>query len=211
MPEAKPMVETEDLGGSKRRAALISVIANLSLAIAKATIGAATGSVSVLSEGLHSATDLIGSLVAFFSVRIADAPPDDEHPYGHGKVEYLAGLFEGALIFSAACFIIFRAIPRLLNPAHELPELKGALWVMGIAAAVSFLLSIYLKKAAAKTGSLALEAEASHVQTDVFTSLGVFIGLLLAKWTHLPWLDPVAGILVSILILASSYRMFRRS
>lgn len=211
MPKVNPLPELEDIAGRKRRAALISVIANLSLAGAKATIGFMTGSVSVLSEGLHSATDLIGSLVAFFSVRISDAPPDEEHPYGHGKVEYLSGLFEGMLIFVAACFIIYRAVIRLAAPSHEIPELKLALWVMGGAAVVSFALSLYLKRVSASTDSLALEAEASHVQTDVYTSLGVFLGLLLVKWTRLPWLDPVAGILVSILILSSSFRMFRRS
>ncbi len=211
MSELKSPTPLHDVGGRKRRAALISVVANFSLAGAKATIGIMTGSVSVLSEGLHSATDLIGSLVAFFSVRISDAPPDEEHPYGHGKVEYLSGLFEGLLIFVAACVIIFQAIARLARPSHEIPELRLALWVMGVAAVISFILSVYLKRVAKKTDSLALEAEANHVRTDVYTSLGVFLGLLLAKWTRLPWLDPVAGILVSILILSSSLKMLQRS
>ena len=211
MPGSEANAGSVKKSRSKQRAAVVSVVCNLTLVIAKVGIGLTSGAVSVLSEGLHSATDLIGSIIAFYSVRVADTPPDEEHPYGHGKIEYLAGLFESLLIFLAACGIIFSSTARLLHPNERHLELSLALWVMGASSIVSFSLSHFLKVVAKKTDSLAIEAEASHVATDVLTSAGVFTGLILAKITHLAWIDPVAGILISLLILRAAIKMSKTS
>ena len=211
MPGLEVSPDFDRKSREKRRAAATSVISNLTLVIAKLGIGLSSGAVSVVSEGLHSATDLIGSIIAFLSVRVADIPPDEEHPYGHGKVEYLAGLLEAFLIFLAACGIIYGALWRLAHPGSKIIEVSLALWVMGVSILVSFSLSLYLKSVSKRTDSLAIEAEAAHVSTDTLTSVGVFAGLIVTRLTHLSWIDSVAGILISLLILHSAIKMAKNS
>jgi len=195
----------------KRTAAALSIISNSGLVAAKAAVGIVSGSVSVLSEAAHSATDLVASLIAFFSVRVSDTPPDAEHPYGHGKIEGVSGLLEALLIFAAAFYIIYEAIHRIINHHGQPPTFDAGLVVMGISAATNFGLSRYLARVARETDSLALQADAEHLTTDVYTSVGVFVGLVLARLTHLSWIDPVAGLGVAILIIHTGYRLTRHS
>ena len=194
----------------KRQAAGLSILSNSFLVAAKLIVGIVSGSVSVLSEAIHSATDLIASLIAFFSVRASDEPPDAEHPYGHGKIEGVSGLVEALLIFVAAFYIVYEAVAKLFSHART-PQLDAALIVMAVSAIANFFLSRHLRRVASETDSLALEADGEHLQTDVLTSAGVFIGLALARFTRLAWLDPVTGLAVALLIVHTAYRLTRHS
>ncbi len=195
----------------KRKAALLSIVSNSALVVAKLVVGILSGSVSVLSEAIHSATDLVASFIAFFSVRASDTPPDAEHPYGHGKIEGVSGLVEALLIVLAALYIVYEAVASLLNPHAHSPALDAGLAVMAVSAIANFFISRYLKRVARETDSMALEADAEHLQADVLTSVGVFVGLALARMTGLSWLDPVAGLCVALLIVHTAYKLTRHS
>ena len=195
----------------KRSAALLSIVSNSTLVVVKFVVGIASGSVSVLSEAIHSITDLIASVIAFFSVRASDTPPDAEHPYGHGKIESISGLAEALLILLAALYIINEAAHKLIVRHFQTPHLEAAMVIMGVSALTNFFLSRYLNKVGRETDSPALKADGEHLYTDVVTSASVFIGLVLTRIAHLAWLDPVAGIAVAILILFTAWKLFRVS
>ncbi len=196
--------------GEKVAAARFSIYSNSLLTVAKLIVGVFTGSVSVLSEAAHSATDLAASWIAYFSVRISDLPADEDHPYGHGKAESLSSMAEALLIFGAAAFIIFEAVHKLISrePPHRVDL---GLIVMGVSVVANTLVARYLFRIAKKTDSLALEADAEHLRTDVYTSIGVVVGLALVHFTKLSWIDPVVAIGVALLILHTAWRLTRGS
>lgn len=184
----------------KSKVALISILSNSVLIIIKILAGILSGSVSIISEAIHSGMDLIASLIAFFSVRNSGKPADREHPYGHGKIENISGITEGLLIFVAAGMIISEAIEKIKTPA-EIEQATLAIVVMIAAAAVNLFVSRILYKVSQEEDSMALEADALHLKTDVYTSVGVALGLLLIKLTGLLILDPIVAILVALLII----------
>lgn len=197
--------ESKVVRARKTRAARLSVASNAAFVVVKLVVGLSSGSVGVLSEALHSATDLVASGIAYFSVRQADAPPDDDHPYGHGKIESVSGLAEALLIFIAAAVILYEAIHQLAAPApEETPPVGAGLVVMTLSIVVNVALSRHLRRVATETDSLALQADSEHLRTDVVTSIGVLVGLILVRVTHRAWFDPVTAILVALLILRTS-------
>ena len=194
----------------KAKTARLSIFSNTLLIILKFAAGFISGSVSILSEAIHSLMDLVAAVIAFFSVRVADNPPDERHPYGHGKFENLSGVLEALLILVAAGWIIYEAISKLSS--NEPVESIGlGSVVMFISAGVNILVSRRLYKVAKETDSVALEADALHLKMDVYTSLGVGIGLLLIWITGIHYLDPVIAILVAILILKEAYELLARA
>ena len=194
----------------KVKAARLSIYSNTLLTLFKLIVGMLTGSVSVLSEAAHSASDLLASWIAFFSVRLADTPADEEHPYGHGKVESLSGVAEALLIFGAAAYIIYEAINKMVH--RQSPEhIDLGLAVMLVSVVCNVLISRHLFSVAAKTDSMALKADAEHLRTDVFTSVGVLVGLILLKVTGNPLIDPLAGLVVSFLIIHASWRLLHEA
>jgi cation diffusion facilitator family transporter len=195
---------------SKTAAARISVISNSSLVIIKFVAGFVSGSVSVISEAIHSMMDLLAAVIAFFSVKVSDTPADERHPYGHGKYENVSGVVEALLIFIAAIWIIYEAIDKLIHP-RPLDKAGIGMIVMFVSAIINFFVSQNLYKVARKTESIALEADALHLKTDVYTSLGVAIGLLLIYITGIQIIDPIAAILVACLILKESYNLLKRA
>ena len=195
---------------SKTAAARISVISNSSLVIIKFVAVFISGSVSVISEAIHSMMDLLAAIIAFFSVKVSDTPADERHPYGHGKYENVSGVIEALLIFVAAIWIIYEAIDKLIHP-RPLDKAGIGMIVMFISAIINFFVSQNLYKVARKTESIALEADALHLKTDVYTSLGVAIGLLLIYITGIQIIDPIAAILVACLILKESYNLLKRA
>ncbi len=195
--------------GRKSRAALLAIISNTILVLLKMCVGFWSGSVSVLSEALHSATDLTASGIAFFSVRVSDTPPDDDHPFGHGKIESLSGLIEAMLIFSAAAYIIHEAVSKLHSHSLDSQKLNAGLAVMALSSVFNIVLSTHLAREAKATESIALKSEARHLRSDVVTSLGVFTGLALVRLTGIPWFDPLLAFLVSALILVSGFQIAR--
>jgi cation diffusion facilitator family transporter len=194
----------------KQIAAGISVVSNLTLVTLKVIVGLITSSVSVLSEAAHSGNDLIASVIAYFSVRKADLPADQRHAYGHGKIENLSGAVEALLIFVAALFIIYEAVRKLLSE-EPIQSLGLGIWVMAFSAVANLVISLYLLRVAKETDSAALEADAYHLLTDVYTSAGVMVGLLLIRHTGIVLLDPLVALGVALLITRTAYSLTRKS
>ena len=193
---------------AKVKVATLSICSNTFLIIIKLLVGMFTGSVSIISESIHSTMDLLASIIAFFSVKISDKPADDTHPYGHGKVENISGVIEALLIFVASVWIIIESIKKILSP-QEIESVGIGFLVMFISSAVNFIVSKQIYKVAKTEDSIALEADALHLKADVYTSLGVGFGLLLIWITKLNYLDPVVAILVAIFILKESFHLLK--
>jgi cation diffusion facilitator family transporter len=191
--------------------ARLSIISNTLLIIMKLAVGLISGSVSIISEAIHSSMDLIAAIIAFLSVRVSDNPPDSRHPYGHGKVENISGVIEALLIFVAAIWIIIEAAKKLFGEKIELESIAIGSMVMLISAIVNTIVSRRLYKVAHETNSVALEADALHLKTDVYTSLGVAVGLGLIMVTGINWLDPVVAMLVAVFIIRESYYLLKRA
>lgn len=196
---------------SKVKVARLSIASNTSLIILKVVVGLLSGSVSIISEAIHSSMDLVAAMIAYFSVKVSDNPPDSRHPYGHGKIENISGVIEALLIFMAAGLIISEAIKKLLEGSIELESVGLGMLIMVIAGVVNIIVSARLYKVAAETNSVALEADALHLRTDVYTSLGVALGLGLILVTKRYWLDPLVAILVACFIIFESFNMLKRA
>jgi len=195
----------------KVKVARLSIISNTFLIIMKLTVGIFSGSVSIISEAIHSSMDLMAAVIAYFSVRVSDTPPDSKHPYGHGKVENISGVIEALLIFVAAIWIIIEAIRKLTGKPYELEIIWLGAIVMVVSAITNSIVSHKLYKVARETKSIALEADALHLKTDVYTSLGVAVGLGLILITGIKWLDPIVAIIVACLIIFESYMLLKKA
>lgn len=194
----------------KERTARLSVISNTALVVLKLAVGFYTGAVSIISEAAHSAVDLLAAVVAFYAVRKADQPPDGNHAYGHGKVENLSGAIEAVLIVVAAIWIVYEAGTKLQTV--YVPEfLEYGIAIMLISIVTNYWVSSKLHKVAAQTGSHALEADALHLQADIWTSVGVLVGLVIIKITGLAWLDPAIAIVVAGVVFKAGYGMTKKS
>ena len=194
----------------KSRTVLVSICSNSVLLTVKLVVGVITGSASVLSEAYHSATDLIASLVAFFAVRRSDVPADESHNYGHGRVENLAGIFEGMVLFGIGGWVIYGAVHKILNGA-EIELLGLGIGVMGLSAAVNLFVSGWLLRVARETDSRAVEAEAYNLRTDVWAAAGVALGLVAVLATGWTVLDPIIAALIGLLILRTALGLVARS
>lgn len=190
--------------------ARVSLISNLVLVVIKLAVGVAIGSIAVISEGVHSGIDLVASGIAYLSVRAAHQPADERHPFGHGKFENMSALAEAVLIFVAALIILFEAIQHLVTSAPVTNIFWGVL-VVGFSGVVNLVVSQYLIKQGRKLNSLAIEADGHHLRSDVWTSIGVFAGLVLVRLTGIAWLDPVAGGVVAIIILKTAWDLFQQA
>ncbi|MHB9025260.1 MAG: cation diffusion facilitator family transporter [Armatimonadota bacterium] len=197
----------------KRGVALLSVVSNSLLVIFKLLVGLFIGSVSVMSEAIHSAVDLLAAVIALFAVSTAGKPADEGHPFGHGKVENISGAVEALLIFGAAGWIIYEAVKKLREPA-PLEAVGWGVAVMLLSAVANMLVSHRLFRIGRATESVALQADAWHLRTDVWTSAGVMVGLLvilLGGWffpgVDLHWVDPVAAIAVALLIVHTAWKL----
>lgn len=197
----------------KQRIAWLSVISNTFLVMMKISVGVAIGSVSIISEAIHSGIDLVAAVIAFFAVRKSSEPPDSLHQFGHGKIEDLSGFFEAILIFIAAAMIIREAVLNLIGGGDGLlvSGLGAGVLVMLVSGLVNYYVSTRLMKVAKRTESIALASDAWHLRTDVYTSLGVFAGLILIKLTGILLLDSVIAIVVACIILKAAYDLTIRS
>ncbi len=194
----------------KTKTARLSVMSNSLLIIMKLVVGLLTRSVSIISEAIHSSIDLIAAVIAFSAVKISGTPADERHPFGHGKIENVSGVIEAVLIFVAAGWIIFEAVKKLLHP--EEPGVLGlGILVMAVSAVINAFVSRRLYKVARLTDSVALEADALHLKTDVITSAGVALGLALMWLTGWYILDPVIALLVALMIIYESWMLLRKA
>jgi cation diffusion facilitator family transporter len=169
-----------------------------------------TGSVGLLSDAAESVVNLVGAMVALVMLTIAARPPDDEHAYGHGKAEYFSSGVEGALIFIAAITIGYAALARLLNP-EPIEDVGIGLVVAAIASSINLGVSRILKRAGEQYESITLEADAQHLLTDVWTSVGVILAVAAVAITGWLWLDPVIALIVAANILWTGFKLVRRS
>ena len=192
---------TSDAGNAahKERAAWVSIAANTALIAFKLAVGLVSGSIGMISEAAHSTTDLVGAVIALVSVRHAARPADRGHRYGHEKVENFSGVIEGAIIFAAAIVIVIESIGHLIS-GEQLEHIPLAIAVMLVSAAVNVGLTAYLRRAARRTGSPALQADAANHLTDIYTSLGVAGGLSLIELTGNTIFDPLIGLAVAVVI-----------
>ncbi len=195
---------------TKASAAALSVGSNATLIVLKLTVGIMMGSVSVISEAIHSSVDLTAAIIAFFSVRASAKPADDEHPFGHGKIENVSGTVEAALIFLAAIWIVYEAVQRLMH-GGEVESLNLGMGVMGFSAVANILVSRRLLKVSKATDSRALEADAYHLTTDVMTSVGVMLGLVAVRITGWMVLDPLIAIAVALAITKAAWDITHKS
>lgn len=169
-----------------------------------------TGSVGFLSDALESGVNLVAAVVGFIALRIAAKPADANHQFGHGKAEYVSALVEGAMIFVAAALIIYTSTLRLLNP-QPLEQPGIGLALSTLASVLNLAVGLALLKAGKKYRSATLQADGHHVLTDVWTSVGVLVGIALVALTDWLWLDPIVAFAVGINILWTGYRLLKES
>lgn len=192
------------------RFAWLSIAAALSTIVIKTGAWLLTNSVGLLSDALESIVNLVAAVVALFAIRIAEAPADEEHAHGHEKIEYFSSGFEGAMIFAAATAIIITAVERLREP-KPISELGLGLAVSAGASVINLVVGRVLIAAGKKHKSIVLEADGHHLMTDVWTSIGVVVGLMLVLVTGTSWLDPIVAIAVAINIVVTGTRLLLRS
>jgi cation diffusion facilitator family transporter len=197
--------------------ALLSVFSNIVLVAIKLIVGFAMGSISVISEALHSGVDVFAAVIATIGVKQSAEPADKTHSFGHEKFENLAGFVQAILIFLAGCWIIYEAVHKLMKPA-PIDSLGLGVMVMLISSVVNSAVGLLLLRGAKKTNSIALKADAWHSLTDVYTSAGVMVGLLIvwsgklwAPGIDLSWVDPLAAIAVAVLIIKAAWDLTMES
>ena len=188
----------------------------MSIATAIATIGLKgvawkmNGSVGLLSDAIESVVNLAGALMALWMLPLAALPADDNHAYGHGKAEYFSSAFEGFLILLAAASITYTAVARILTP-QPIDAIGVGLLVSAVASVLNFVTARVLLRAGKQHNSITLEADAHHLLTDVWTSVGVILGVGLVSLTGWFWLDPLVALLVAANIVWTGYQLMRRS
>jgi cation diffusion facilitator family transporter len=192
------------------RMILLSVAVSTALMAAKFLTYHLTHSSAVLSDALESIINVVAGAFAFLSIWMSAKPPDPEHPYGHGKIEYFSAGFEGALIIVAAVGIFYSGIQHLQHP-RALPHLKEGLTILIAATVVNLLLGICLIRVGRRTDSITLISDGKHILTDVYTSGGVLIGLVLVFWTGRLWLDGFIACLVGVNILVTGTQLVRQA
>lgn len=207
---ARAVIPAQPMPPARTGAALLSVVSNSTLILLKFVAGTLTGSVAILTEALHSSIDLIASVVALFSVRKAGEPADEDHGYGHEKIENLAAAIEGMLILLGSGVIVFEAVRHLVSNTR-IDTLGVGIGVIAFSAVANLGVSSFIAHRARQTDSAALEADAAHLRTDALTSAGVLVGLVLVAVTGENWIDPVVALLVAMAILASGLRILSRS
>ncbi len=198
------------LKNPKIRAATISIIAAVLLAIIKVVVAFTSGSMAVLASAVDSLLDIVMSGVNLVAIRHAEQPADDCHPFGHGKFETLATLFQALIIMATGGWIVYEAGTRLYSGTQSLKVDQG-IGILAFGAIAAWGISSYLKRAAVKTDSTALAADSLHFRMDIFSNLGLLSGMLLIRWFELPWLDPTLSILVAAYILSEAFKLVRHA
>ncbi len=195
---------------TRKGAAKLSLAVVVALIVLKVVVGVITGSISVLAQAVDSFLDLFAIAITFFAIVVASKPADEEHPFGHGKVENIAAVVQAVLIFTAGGLIVYSAIRRIIaGTTIELTE--AGIGVMLVSIAVSIFLSKYLLKVSKTADSVALEANARNIAADVYSAAGVLVGLIIIRITNLAIIDPIIALLVSLVIFKSAYEVLQKS
>lgn len=196
---------------STRGAVMLAVASNAVLTVAKFVVGLVTGSVAVLSDAANSAGDLVASGIAFAGVRAAARPADEDHPYGHEKSENLAALVEGVLVLAAGAAVAVEAARRLVEGSAGLVRVDVAVGVMTASALANLAVSARLRRVARRTGSPAVEAEAAHLASDVWTSAGAAAGLAVVAVTGWSRVDAAIGVAIALYVVVVGGRIAWRA
>jgi cation diffusion facilitator family transporter len=195
----------------KERAALGSIAASAGLTAAKGVVGLLTGSLAILSEAGHSLIDLSATVLTYFAVRISGKPADAEHQYGHGKMESVTALAETALLFVLTAIVVWEAVQRLIDSSsHAVEATIAAFVVIAGSVIVDFFRARVLQRVAKETSSEALEADALHFSSDMWSSIAVLCGLGGVKLGY-PWADAAAALIVAVFICIAGWRLGRRT
>lgn len=194
----------------KNSVALSSVFASFFLTALKIIVGVLTGSLGIISEAAHSALDFVAALMTYIAVKLGDKPADEKHPYGHGKVESVSAFLEVILLFITAIWVIYEAIHRLLYKSVEVKATWYAMVVVVISIIIDISRSRALKKTAKKTRSQALEADALHFSSDIWSSAAVLLGLICVRFGF-GEADAIAALGVAIFVIAAGYKLGRRT
>jgi cation diffusion facilitator family transporter len=169
-----------------------------------------THSVAVLTDALESTVNVVAGFVGLYSLLIAYKPRDREHPYGHGKAEFLSAAVEGTLIFIAGLIIIYESVNNFINP-HALKKIDWGMLLIAIAGLINFLMGAYAIRQGKKTNSLALIASGKHLQSDTYSTIGILIGLVLIYFTGLQIIDSIVAIIFAFVIMFTGYKILRES
>ncbi|MBV7531966.1 cation diffusion facilitator family transporter [Chitinophaga sp. sic0106] len=192
------------------RIILISLAVSFILTAAKFLAYMLTHSVAILSDALESIINVVAGAFASYSIYLAGKPKDENHPYGHGKVEFFSIGFEGAMIFFAGILILVKAVQYFIYP-KELHQVENGLWLLGATTVANLVLGLYLRRSGKQLNSLTISGNGQHIMTDVYSSLGLIIALVVIHFTGWHWLDPAVSVVMGVLILINGYRLMRRS
>jgi cation diffusion facilitator family transporter len=169
-----------------------------------------TQSVAVLTDALESTVNVLAGLIGLYSLHIAAKPRDEDHPYGHGKAEFLSAAVEGSLVLMAGLIIIYEAVTDLIHP-NQIRGLDKGIYIVAFTAIVNFIVGTYCVYKGKRNNSMQLVAGGKHLQTDTWSTTGIIFGLILIWYTKLPWLDGVVALLFAGLILYTGYHILRKS
>lgn len=201
----------ESIDSQKMKVARLAIASNITITVGKLCVGLSMGSMGIISDAFHSGLDLIASLISFMAVRQSGKPADENHSYGHGKFENLAGIIESLIILAAAAGIFTGAMDKILHGGAAVQKLGLGMGVMAAAGAVNFIVSNFLIQVGKKTESPALVADGWHLRTDAFSSLAVLAGLVLIAFTGYPMIDPIMAIIVSLIIVRTAFVLIKDS
>lgn len=194
----------------RQRASLVSLSANVCITVLKVVAALLTGSISLISESIHSSADVLVSLFTYFSIRAAAVPPDKDHPYGHGKIESLAGFGESLVLMLTVGYIFDKAILRLLHGA-SVRRLDIGIGILAFSAVTSFVVGTYVRRTAERTESIALKSNSRHQMADCVTSMGVLVALAVSRFTGWEKADAFFAMVLAVWIAYSATLMAREA
>ena len=186
------------------------VITSVALFAVKVTAYFLTNSIAVLTDALESTVNVVTGFTGLYSLKMATRPRDDNHPYGHGKIELISASFEGILILVAGLIIIYESVINLLHP-HEVKQLDTGILLISATAAVNFIVGAWCVRVGKKEYSIALQASGKHLQSDTWTTVGIIAGLILLRLTSIAWIDSAVAIIFAFMIILEGYRIIRET
>lgn len=195
---------------SRKKAIFISLCVSIILMLAKFVAYFLTNSNAILTDAAESIVNVLASAFAFYSIYLATLPKDENHPYGHGKVEFFSAFLEGTLIAVAGIIIVVKSGYDLIYP-HPIRQLYDGALIIGITGFINLLTAYYLIRTGKQTRSITLEADGKHLLTDAISSGGLVLGILLIQFTQIFWLDSVISIVLGCYIIFNGYKITRRS
>lgn len=200
------------MNSSSQNIRIQKMVAGLSviLLIAKTTAYLITGSVAILTDALESIVNVVAGFFGLYSLYVSARPKDEDHPYGHGKIEFLSAAIEGSMITLAGIIIIYEAVRNLIHP-HPLNQLGVGMWLIGGAAVINFIVGSIAIRIGTKNNSLALTASGKHLQSDTYSSFGILVGLSLVYFTNIQWIDSAVAFLFSFIIIYTGVKIIRSS